>query len=228
MNTANPQVAAADTKVMPVFSIRPRFDQPLAIIHALLAMVVGTIVLTVVGGTLLYMLCLIIGLGNIIGAGHIYGLVLVTSLVGVGPVFFELRKKAYQRTVWHFYDTHVDYQSFNFYVERRRGRLRYKDIQDIAQQASALQEQRGLTTVYLFAPSMRYQRRSSFAGVRVFDVPLDADYTTRIMDLVEGNQGPASMELAPDSDGSIARAARKIGDAASDVMIDASGILPPS
>lgn len=228
MNTANPQAAPADAKVMPVFSIRPQFDQPLAVIHALLAMVVGTIFLTIVGGTLFYMLFLILGLGNIIGAGYVYGLILVVSLVAVAPVFFELRKKAYQRTVWHFYDTYVDYQSFNFYVERRRGRLRYRDIQDIAQQASALQEQRGLTTIYLFAPSMRYQRRSSFAGVRIFDVPLAADYTTRIMDLVEGSEGPASMELAPDSDGSIARAARKIGDVAGDAMLDASGILPPS
>lgn len=172
-------------KPLPVFSVRPAFDQPLAIVHALIAMVAGSALLTILGGIFLYILVLMLGLGRFVPPGYVFGLVLVASLIGVAPVFFDWRRKAYQRTIWHFYDTHVDFQFFRYYLGRQRGRLHYRDIANVAQRASALQEQRGLTTIYLYAPSMNYQSRGGFSGLKIFDVPLRADYMTRIMDIVE-------------------------------------------
>lgn len=180
-----PSIAAPSARIMPVFSIRPSFDQPLAIVYSILAMVVGTVVVTTLGGLLMTLLLLLLGLSRLIPPGYVFGLLLVASIVVIAPVFFDLRRKAYMRTVWHFYETHVDYQTFHFYLGRRRGRLHYRDIRDVSQRASALQEQRGLTTLYLYAPSMSYQPRSSFAGLRIFDVPLREDYTSRIMNIIE-------------------------------------------
>lgn len=185
METAPATATPAPDKIMPVFSVRPFFDQPLAIVHSMVAMVAGTLVLTIVGGFLLYILVLMLGLSRFIAPGYVFGLVLVASIVCVAPIYFDLRRKAYQRTIWHFYDTHVDFQFFRYYTGRQRARLHYRDITHIAQRASALQEQRGLTTIYLHAPAMNFHNSRAFSGLKIFDVQLRADYMTRIMDIVE-------------------------------------------
>lgn len=171
-------------KKAPLLSLRPQFDPGLAMVQALGVTVAGTVVLTVAGGTLFYVLIMIFGLGRFVPAGWVYGLFFVGSLVVLPPYFYELKKRAYLRTVYNFYEDYVDFQSFKFYLNPRRGRVRYRDIADIVQQASTLQDQRRLTNIYLSVPSMGLGR-SGFSGVQISDVPVAAGHATRIMDIVE-------------------------------------------
>ena len=185
----------------PLLTVRPHFDQGLTTLQAILFTLIGFLLVTIVLGTFVFILFSIIGLTKIIPAGYIYGLFLVGSIVVLPPLFFEMKKKAYARTVYHFHDDHVDFQYFQFFISMRRGRIRYRDISDVTQQANALQEQRRLTNVYLYVPSMAYNARA-FAGIKISDVPMRQDTMTRIMDMIENSENrdmarAAGMMAAP-------------------------------
>lgn len=174
-------------KPQPLLVVRPVFDQTLVTVQALIFMAVGGLFATVIGGTLLYILLMVVGLGRFIPAGFIYGALLIASIACLPPLFFEMKKRALARTGFRFFDDHVDYQYFQFYLSQRRARLRYRDIENVLQEAGTLQGQRMLTTVYLIAPSLAYNQRA-FPGVKIGDVPQREDYVTRITDLVEASK----------------------------------------
>lgn len=186
--------ATPGARAVPQLSVRPVFDQGLAMVQAVIAGVVGTVVMTLAGGTLLYILIMLLGLGRLIPAGYVYGLVLVASIVLLPPLFFEMKKKACRQTVCHFYGDYADFQFFRFYLSRRRGRFQYADVQDVFQRANALQEQRALTTLYIYVPALAAQLGfgpRELPAVPVNDVPQRGDQMTRILGIIGQNRAAA-------------------------------------
>lgn len=179
-------------KKRPILSVRPKFDPGLTMIQALAVTLVGFLVTTFVFGSFVFILLMMIGLSRHISAGGIYGFFLVVSLLGIPPLFFEIKKRAFQRTIYNFYDDYLDFQYFHNFINRRRGRIRYTDIVDIAQHASALQDHQRLTTIYIYVPGMGMGTRGGFAGVKLVDLPQAKDYMTKIMDLLEGRTPAAA------------------------------------
>ncbi|TAL28206.1 MAG: hypothetical protein EPN97_15240 [Alphaproteobacteria bacterium] len=175
-------------KRRPILTVRPKFDSGLAMAEALVVTLGGFIVTTVVLGTFFFILLSLIGLGRHISASGIYGFFFGLSVLGIPPLFYEVKKRAFQRTIYNFYDDYMDFQYFHYYINRRRGRVRYADIADIAQHASALQEHQRLTTIYLYVPGMGMGRRGAFAGLRLTDLPQAKDYMTKVMDIIEQRQ----------------------------------------
>lgn len=174
-------------KNAPILTIRPLFDQGLVTVQAVLFAVVAVLPVTVIVGTVLFMLFGLLGLGRFIDAGYLYGLILVIGIVGLPPLFFEMKKKAYGRTVFHFFEDHADYQHMPFFMGLRRSRLRYRDIADVRMEGQMLQEQRRLTNIVIYVPSMAPNPRA-FGGVKIPDVPISQDYMIRIMDLIEKSE----------------------------------------
>jgi len=174
-------------KKVPILTIRPLFDQGLATVQAVLFTAIAFLPITIIAGTVLFVLLGLIGLSRFIDASYIYGLVLVASIVCLPPVFFELKKKAYGRTVFHFFADHVDYQHMPFYITLRRSRLRYRDVADVRMEGQMLQEQRQLTNILLYVPAMAPNARS-FGGLKIPDVPMSQDHMVRIMDLIENSE----------------------------------------
>lgn len=153
-------------------------------VQSLALLLPAALVTTLVVGTLFLIFVSIIGIRQLT-AGGIYMTFLVLSVALIPPAFYELKKRAFQRTIFNFYDNYLDFQYFEWFITRRRGRIRYTDVADISQQASALQEHRRLTTVYLFIPAMALRQRG-FAGLRLADLPQAKDYMTKILDVIEG------------------------------------------
>lgn len=174
-------------KKAPILTIRPLFDQGLTTVQAVLFTAVAVLPATIIVGTLLFVLFGLIGLGSFINASYLYGLILVAGIVCLPPVFFEMKKKAYGRTVFHFFEDHVDYQHMPFYLSLRRSRLRYRDITDVRMEGQMLQEQRRLTNIMIYVPSMAPSPRA-FGGIKIPDVPMSQDYMMRIMDLIESSE----------------------------------------
>lgn len=172
-------------KKRPLLSVRPYFDSGLTMVQAAICAAVGFLPVTIVGGIVVYFLFMILGLARFVPASGVFGFFLVVSLAGLPPAFYEIKKRAMQRTLFNFYDDYIDFQYFHFYINRRRGRVRYRDISDINQHASALQEQRRLTTIYLYVPGMSYQR--GFSGLKLEDLQQSRGYLTKIMDVVENS-----------------------------------------
>lgn len=182
-------------KKSPILSIRPVFDQGLVTLQSVLFTAVAFILTTVIGGTIFFMLLHLIGLGRFVDASYIYGIFLIASIVLLPPLFFELKKRAYGRTVFHFFEDHVDYQYMHFYISLRRSRVRYREISDVRMEGHALQEQRRLTNIYITVPSMAQHPRA-FAGIKIPDVPMSQDYLARILDMVESSDTRAMARAA--------------------------------
>lgn len=187
-------------KKRPILTVRPQFDTSLAMVQALLATLIGVLPVTFIAGTIIFLLFNMIGLGRFISAGYVYGFFLVLSVAGIPPLFFEVRQRAYQRTVYNFYEDYIDFQYFHLLINRRRGRVRYEDITDINQQASALQEQRRLTNVYIFVPTLGYMQPRAFPGLVLKDLPIAKGYMNQIISILEGNH-PAQQAAAAETAG---------------------------
>jgi len=169
-------------KKRPYLSIRPQFDPGLAMVQSLIVTAVGFLAVTVVGGIFTLLLFAIIGLN--VNATNIFGFFMLLGLAGIPPVFYELKKRALQRTLYNFYEDYIDFQYFHWYLNRRRGRIWYRDIADITQHASALQEHQRLTSIYLFVPGLASQQ-GRFSGVKMEDLPQAKGYLTKVMDVVQ-------------------------------------------
>jgi hypothetical protein len=174
-------------KKQPLLTVRPHFDQGLVTVQALLFTAVTFLLVTMIGGTLFYILLHLIGIGRFFNAGHIYGLFLIGSLVVSPPLFFEVKKKAYARTFFRFYEDYLEYQYFQFLISPRRGRVRYRDIDDVMQAGGALQSQRMLTNILIAVPGLNRHPRA-FSGLKIEDVPQKLDLMPRILDLIEDSE----------------------------------------
>jgi hypothetical protein len=182
-------------KKQPVLTVRPHFDQGLVTVQALLFTAVAFLLVTVIGGTLFFILLHLVGIGRFFSAGHIYGLFLVGSLVVLPPLFFEIKKKAWGRTFFRFYEDYLEYQYFQFLISPHRGRVRYRDVDDVLQAGGALQNQRMLTTILISVPGMNRHPRA-FSGLRIEDVPQKLDLMPRILDLIENSEYRAMVRVA--------------------------------
>jgi hypothetical protein len=185
-------------KEKPLLTVRPRFDTGISMLQAVAMTAAGSVLLTIGGGTVLYVFLSLTGLTRFISVGYLYGFILVLSILVLPALFFEIRKKAFQRTAWHFYSGWVEFQYFHLWINRRRGRLRYADISDVLQQATTLQEQRGLIDIYIYAPSMAH-RTGAFPGLRLYDLPQRENYLSQILDIIDQNRNsiPAARTDAP-------------------------------
>lgn len=174
-------------KKRPLLSVRPQFDPGLAMVQSLMVTAVGFIVVTGIGGLFTYLLLILLGLSNFISPSVVFGFYLVLSLAGLPPLYYELKKRAFQRTLYNFYDEYLDFQYFHWYLNRRRGRVWYRDIADVTQHATALQEHQRLTTILLYVPNMAgggYGQRG-FSGVKMEDLQQSKGYLTKVMDVME-------------------------------------------
>lgn len=182
-------------KKQPLLTIRPHFDQGLVTVQALLFTAVAFLLVTVIGGTLAYILLQLVGLGRFVSAGYVYGLFLVASLVVLPPLFFEVKKKAYSLTFFRFYEDYLEFQYYQFLLNQRRGRVRYRYVTDVQQAGGALQSQRMLTSILIQVPGMNNNPRA-FSGVKIDDVPQRLDLMPRILDLIENSEYRAMVRAA--------------------------------
>ncbi len=106
-------------------------------------------------------------------AGTLYDIFFILSLAISPALYYEMKKNAWKRTVFKFFDDYVEYQDFKFLITRRKGRVRLRDITDVYERASILQSRRVLTTVYMAVPSMavRGNLPNAFFGLKIADVP---------------------------------------------------------
>ena len=171
-------------KKRPYLAVRPQFDPGLAMVQSIFITVASFFLLTLAGGIVTAIFFMMIGLSFVPLKG-IFGFYMLLSLAGTPPLFYELKKRALQRTLYNFYEDYVDFQYFQFYLNRRRGRVWYRDIGDITQHASALQEHQRLTTIFLYVPGLSSYGQRGFSGIKMEDLPQARGYLTKVMDIVQ-------------------------------------------
>lgn len=188
----------------PHITVRPQFVSSITSIEAVLIALLATLMVTVAGGTLLMVLLSLIGLMRLLPGWLPFFLCFTAAAVVVPPLYFELKRKAYAKTWFAFYDDYVEYQFFDWLVNRRAGRIKYTDIANMAQNANALQEREKLKTIYLYVPDQAYQNPRGFAGLKLKDVPAGKGYGYGIQELIDRAQkqnaaAPATPYRAPEA-----------------------------
>jgi hypothetical protein len=179
-------------KKTPLLTVKPVFDPGLAMMESLPACAAGTVVSVFLGATLIVLLLGALGLGNLIGAGSVYSTFFVLGLAATPALYFEAKKAAYRRTVFHFHADYLEYQDFRFFLNRRRGRVRLRDIDDVLERTSFLQSRRGLSSVYLVIPSFPQRLQGPLPGLKIPDVPDQAGLRDKIIDLIEASDRRAA------------------------------------
>jgi hypothetical protein len=183
-------------KTPPLFALRSRFDQALTLVEAAPAGVVGAVFSAFVAGTAVYILLSIIGLGRFLSVEGVLGLFFVLGFALSPAAYYEIKKFAYKNTFYAFYDDWLEYQEFRFFVTRRRGRVRLRDIRDVYERASPLQARRTLTSLYLAVPGMNpaAERQGGFSGLKILDVPENSGARDKIVELIEASAARAQAQ----------------------------------
>jgi hypothetical protein len=172
-------------KSPPILSVRPVFDNGVVMAESGLAAVAGATLGAFLGGTFFFILFNIVGLGRFIQASGLYSTFLVLGLALSPALYFEVKKRAWARTAYNFHADYLEYQDFKFLLQRRRGRVRYRDIRDVYERASPLQSRRVLTSVYIVIPGFPSQMQLGMPGIKMSDLPESANLREKIIDLVE-------------------------------------------
>lgn len=184
-------------KKHPLLSLRPKFDMTIFILEALPVVFAGTAGLVMVVGTFIFILFSLIGLSKFIPASSIYTILFVLGIALIPPLFFEIKRRAFQRTFWNFYDNYIEFQFFRYYLVRERGRLHYADISNVIQRAGAIQERLHLTTILLLSPSSSYIARDRIPGLKIADIPDANSIGQRIQNIIDNMRNRPVAETAP-------------------------------
>ena len=177
-------------KTKPKFVLRPVFDAGLTTIYAVAAAALCVVIVPIVLGVLIYVLFAFMGISHVIAPGFLFGGLFVLCLALTPPIYFEIRKRAFQRTFFAFYDDYVDFQYWQFLLQPRRGRIQYRDISDVYQEAGTLQAQRMLTNLLIYVPrlSQRMGMQGNFSGLKIPDLRQSANDLARVVAVIEGPQ----------------------------------------
>ena len=187
----------AAEKPRPLLTVRPVFDQFQTVLESVPMTLLGVTASALLGGTFFWILLSVAGLEKMFSVSGIYGAFFVLGLAALPPLFYEMKRHAYQRTVYCFYGDYLEFQDFLLFFKRRRGRVRYSDIADVSQRADQIQDRQKLQTIYLFVPSMGYQSRGPFSGIKMSDIRANAGIAERVMDFVYGRAPSLTETVKP-------------------------------
>ena len=174
----------------PLLHIRPQFSSLVSILESLVIAFVGTVMITFVGGIILIALFSLIGLGRFISGGTIFTTLFVLGLIALPPLYYEIKRRACQKTFYNFYDNYVEFQRFQYLINRRIGRIGYRDITNIAENSNFIQQREKLTSVYLFAPDITPAMNGEFPGLKMTDIPQSGKQSKQIRDLIDQSNQP--------------------------------------
>jgi len=174
-------------KQKPLFSVKPKFIPKVVMMQALFYGFFGALFLTVVGGLLLSLLTLMMGFLGKIAIGNIFWGCFLLGIIGIPILYYEIRRKNAAATRFDFYEDRLSFSYFSGrFLNRKQGRLYYRDIVDVVQNTSFLQGLGSLKTIELHAPaSAFYEPGQKFIGIAIEDVPMGTDTGERILEILD-------------------------------------------
>ncbi len=132
---------------------------------------------TMIGGVLILLLTIMLGLGRIIPFGLGFFAVLVASLVLIPPYIHKTIKANMAATACKFYGDHMLYQTFQWLIFRRRGRVLYRNVADIAERTNIFQARYGVGDIWFIVPGMALEAGQRFSGLKIRNIRLSGDLT---------------------------------------------------
>lgn len=186
------QAFAKDLKLQ----TRPTFDSKVAMIEACGIALASAVVGTLLVGTLLSLLFMLVGLDRIFPGWLPFFIGFLASVVIVPATYYEIKRQAYTKSIYNFYGDYLEFREFGLMMNRSTGRIRYAEITDIFERSNPLQQMQGLKTIYLAVPGYGLPDKYGFTGVRIRDVRIGGGTGRQLVALIESyKQG--EMTTAP-------------------------------
>ena len=175
---------------LPILRIQPKFSSLVAVLESLLIALAGTVMLTFVGGVILLALFSLTGISRFIPGSMIFMTLFILGWATLPPLYYEIKRKACQNTYYSFYDDYVEFRRFQYLINRRIGRIKYRDITNVTEYSNFVQQREKLTSVFLFAPDITPALNGEFPGLKMTDISQSGDQIKQILGLIDQSQYP--------------------------------------
>ncbi|TNE31064.1 MAG: hypothetical protein EP349_04500, partial [Alphaproteobacteria bacterium] len=174
-------------KQKPLFSVKPKFIPKVVMMQSLFYGFFGALFLTVIGGLLLSLLTMMMGLLGKIAIGKIFWGCFLLGIIGIPILYYEIRRKNAAATRFDFFEDRLSFSYFSGrFLNRKQGRLYYRDIVDVVQNTNFLQGLGSLKTIELHAPaSSYYEPGQKFVGIAIEDVPMGTGIAEKILEILD-------------------------------------------
>jgi hypothetical protein len=174
-------------KQKPLFSVKPKFIPKVVMMQSLFYGFFGALFLTVIGGLLLSLLTMMLGFLGKIAIGKIFWGCFLLGIIGIPILYYEIRRKNAAATRFDFFEDRLSFSYFSGrFLNRKQGRLYYRDIVDVVQNTSFLQGLGNLKTIELHAPaSAYYEPGQKFVGIAIEDVPMGTGIAEKILEALD-------------------------------------------
>lgn len=88
---------------------------------------------------------------------------------GIPFLAYYSKKKTYAKTVYTFYDDHLEYFEGFWTVEKKS--IKYDRIAEVSMVEGIIQKKYGLGSIFLATPATGYSSRRARSGIRISDIP---------------------------------------------------------
>ena len=166
----------AETTV-PLYTLRPTYVPDILKLETLFYAFLLVFGLTIIGGMLIMLLTIILGLGGIIPFWLGFFAILVASAILIPPYVSKTLKANLAATACKFYDDHMLYQTFQWMIFRRRGRIKYSHIADIAERTNIFQARYNVGDIWVIVPGMNLEAGQRFPGLKIRNIRLNGELT---------------------------------------------------
>ncbi len=171
----------------PILTIRPKYVEDLVRIEILFYCFIATFGLTILGGVAIMLVSMILGLGSLLPPWLGFFALLVACLIFLPPHIQKTIKSNMAGTYCHFYRDHLSYQNFQWLIFKRKGRIKYADISDVAERSNIFQTRYNVGDIWIIAPNMPLDAGQRFPGVKIRNIALNANLTDQFETIIFQN-----------------------------------------
>jgi hypothetical protein len=186
----------------PFYTIKPEFIKNIALLETAFYALLITFVLTVGGGVILMLLLALLQLSGLIPAWLPFVAILVASFVFIPPWVYQTVKNNIEDSHYKFYRDHLTFQQYQMLFFKKRGRLKYIDIQDIVERTDLLRSRYDIGNVWFLAPGSGIAAEQGFPGLKMNHIKLSDDLSNffeRILTGISDSPERAAVSLTPDT-----------------------------
>lgn len=161
----------------PILTLRPKYVGDLVRLETVLYCAAATFALTILGGVLIMILSMILGLGWLIPPWLGFFALLVACLVLLPSYIQKTIKGNMASSFCKFYADHLLYQNYQWLIFKRRGRIKYRDISDIAERSNVFQSKYDIGDIWIIAPNVPMDASQRFPGIKIKSIKLTPELT---------------------------------------------------
>lgn len=161
----------------PLRIIQPEFIKNIALLETALFSTLIIFAMVMTGGVILMLLLTILHLNAFLPGWLPFFAILVAATLLIPPWVYKMVQKNSADSYYKFYGDHLTFQQYQLLFFKKRGRLKYADIQDIIERTDLLRSRYDIGNVWFLAPGTGIAANQAFPGLKISHIRLSDDLT---------------------------------------------------